>query len=230
MTTNSRKSFSKVTGALLAILLLAAPALAGPPLICHTIDIGSAQSLPWSANGWNLSGSETYDVNHLVSDALALLNPQTTVLVRMETMRRATLYAQSHPQIAKELLLRVKARTTENDRDALAAFDFGYLIECYRQAGIAAKYGMLHNSLQQLVASVDGYDWVKKAIAMRGEDASMEFAATLITSEVAQQDRAAHLQKAEAGAKSDPLLAANLESRFGNETLAQHLAPKVAKN
>ena len=230
MRTNSRRSLSKGAGVLFTILLLAAPVLAGPPLICHAINIGSAQSLPWSADGWNLSGSENYDVNHLVSDTLALLNPQTTVLVRMETMRRATLYAQGNPQIAKELVLRLKARTSENERDALAAFDFGYLIECYRQAGIAAKYGMLHNSLQQLVASVDGYDWVKKAIAMRGEDASMEFAAALITSEVAQQDRAGHLQKALAGSKGDALLAANLESRFGNTSLAGHLAPTMAKN
>lgn len=30
------------------------PLLAGPPLICHPIEIGTARSLPWSAaKGWN---------------------------------------------------------------------------------------------------------------------------------------------------------------------------------
>src|SRR5216683_1287133 len=114
-----------------ALLFLAGTAIAGPPLICHAIDIGTAQSLQWTSSGWNLSGQETYDVSHLVPDTLALLAPSTPVLVRMETLRRATLYAQKRTAIAMELLMRLEARTRENPKDALAAFDFGYLAECY---------------------------------------------------------------------------------------------------
>ena len=121
-------------GILAALMILPAVALAGPPLICHTINIGSAASLPWSSDTWNLSGKENYDLNRLAGDTLALLDANTPVLVRMETLRRATLYAQRDPKIAKELLLKLSARATANDRDALAAFDFGYLIECYKQA------------------------------------------------------------------------------------------------
>ena len=33
--------------ALPALLAAAAPAVLGPPTVCHPIDIGSAQSLPW---------------------------------------------------------------------------------------------------------------------------------------------------------------------------------------
>src|SRR6202165_4422637 len=117
-----------------ASLLLAGTALAGPPLICHAIDIGAAQSLPWTSSGWNLSGQETYDVSRVVPDTLALLVPSTPVLVRMETLRRATLYAQQRAAVAKELLLRLEAKTRENPKDALAAFDFGYLAESYKQA------------------------------------------------------------------------------------------------
>src|SRR6202048_1030313 len=73
------------------VLLIAAPAVAGPPLICHAVDIGAAESLSWTSSGWNLSGQENYDVSHLVPDTLALLGPSTPVLVRMETLRRATL-------------------------------------------------------------------------------------------------------------------------------------------
>jgi hypothetical protein len=202
-----------------ALLVIATPALAGPPLICHSIDIGAAQSLPWNSSGWNLSGQETYDVSHLVQDTLALLQPNTPVLVRMETLRRATLYAQQRTAAAKELLLRLEARTRENPNDALAAFDFGYLVECYKQAS------WLHQHTDWLKASgdatsanlamnIDGYEWVRKAIALRGTDPQMEFAAALMTTEGARGEHDRHVQNAMAGAKADAMLLRNLASRF----------------
>lgn len=201
------------------VLLIAAPAVAGPPLICHAVDIGSTQSLPWTSSGWNLTGQETYNVEHLVPDTLALLAPSTPVLVRMETLRRATLYAQQRTAVAKELLFRLEARTRENPKDSLAAFDFGYLVECYRQAS------WLHQHTDWLKASedptganlamkIDGYEWVRKAIALRGSDPQMEFAAALMTTEGARREHDQHLQNAFAGAKADAMLARNLASRF----------------
>lgn len=212
----SLKHFAVLAGALLVI---AAPALAGPPLVCHAIDIGAAQSLPWTSSGWNLSGQETYNVDHLVQDTLSLLVPSAPVLVRMETLRRATLYAQQRTPIAKELLFRLEARTSENPKDALAAFDFGYLVECYRQAS------WLHQHTDWLKASgdatsanltmkIDGYESVRKAIALRGTDPQMEFAAALMTTERTREEHDRHLQNAMAGAKADALLARNLASRF----------------
>src|SRR5258707_15868712 len=112
-----------------ALLVIAAPALAGPPLICHAIDIGAEQSLPWTSTGWNLSGQEKYDVSRLVADTLALLTPSTPVLLRMETLRRATLYGQQRTAVAKELLLRLEARTRENPKAEPAACDFRNLVE-----------------------------------------------------------------------------------------------------
>ena len=204
-----------------ALLLLTGTALAGPPLICHAIDIGAAQSLPWRSSGWNLSGQETYDVSHLVPDTLALLAPGAPVLVRMETLRRATLYAQKRTAVAMELLMRLEVRTRENPKDALAAFDFGYLVECYRQAS------WLHQHTDWLKApeggetartpvamKIDGYEWVRKAIALRGSDPQMEFAAALMTTEGARSEHERHLQNAMAGAKADALLARNLANRF----------------
>jgi len=99
-----------------ASLIFAAPALAGPPLICHAIDIGTAQSLPWSSTGWNLTGHENYDVGRVVADTLALLVPETPVLVRMETMRRATLFAAQRADLATDLLKRLEARTTRESQ------------------------------------------------------------------------------------------------------------------
>jgi hypothetical protein len=215
-----RKISLKVFAVIAAVvLLIAAPAVAGPPLICHAVDIGSTQSLPWTSSGWNLTGQETYNVEHLVPDTLALLAPSTPVLVRMETLRRATLYAQQRTAVAKELLFRLEARTRENPKDSLAAFDFGYLVECYRQAS------WLHQHTDWLKASedttganlamkIDGYEWVRKAIALRGSDPQMEFAAALMTTEGARREHDQHLQNAFAGAKADAMLARNLASRF----------------
>jgi len=202
-----------------ALLMFAVPALAGPPLICHAIDIGSEQSLPWTSTGWNLTGQENYDVSHVVTDTLALLIPSTPVLVRMETLRRATLYAQRRTPMTKELLFRLEARTRENPKDALAAFDFGYLVECYSQVSWLRQHtDWLKASGDaagpNLAMKIDGYAWVLKAIALRGSDPQMEFAAALMTTEGAQRERDRHLQNALAGAKADAMLARNLSSRF----------------
>ena len=41
-----------IAGLLCAALIAARPALAGPPLLCHPYDIGSAVSLPWNGPAW----------------------------------------------------------------------------------------------------------------------------------------------------------------------------------
>jgi len=222
---------------LTALLILPASALAGPPLICHSINIGSAASLPWTTDTWNLSGRENYNLSHLAADTLALLTPNTPVLVRMETLRRATLYAQRDPRIARDLLAKFSARATSNDRDALAAFDFGYLIECYKQANWLfekSSNGEVRGERSNPATALDGYGWVKKALVLRGQNPEMEFAAALITIDGSQEDHQIHAQKAMVGAKSDPLLAQNLASHFSGdrgETISQILTRiNTAKN
>ena len=175
--------------------------------------------MPWTSSGWNLSGQETYDLSHLVQDTLTLLEPNTPVLVRMETLRRATLYAQQRPAVAKELLLRLEARTQENPKDALTSFDFGYLVESYKQASFLHQHtdwlkASGDASTANLATKIDGYEWVRKAIALRGPDPQMDFAAALMTTEGARQEHDRHVQNAMAGAKADATLARNLASRF----------------
>jgi hypothetical protein len=232
---NLRTSFSwKHFTPVAALLLLALPALAGPPLICHSIDIGTARSLPWASSGWNLTGQENYDVNHLVADTLSLLTADTPVLVRMETLRRATLYTQQRTATARELLARLESRTHDNPNDALAAFDFGYLAETYKQASWLAQHtnwlkaAAAQETKSNPASSVDGYAWVKKAISLRGQDAEMEFAAALMTPESSSQEHSQHLQKAMAGAKSNPLLARNIAMRFSKEVAAAPTPTPVA--
>jgi hypothetical protein len=219
-----------VAGILAALLFLAASAQAGPPLICHTIDIGQAKSLPWINHGWNLSGTENYDLKNLVPDTLAILDSGAPVLVRMETLRRATLYARRDPQVARELLTKLFARATGTENaghpDALALFDAGYLAECYKQ-WIGRNLPHMTDNLPMdpnPAANLDGYALVKKAIGLRGQDPEMEFAAALITIEGPQTDHQQHVLRATSGAKNDPLLAQNLKSHYmgdGGMTVAE---------
>ena len=198
-----------------AVLLGFATSLkAGPPLICHPIDIGQAKSLPLV--DWNQKEKGEYDVTNLTRDTLAILTPGTPVLVRMETLRRATLFARQDPQVAKELLTRLHLRAVDSDAagrpDALAWFDFGYLAETYKQ--------WMGKDEPNPARALDGYNYVKKAIRLRASDPEMEFAAALITLEGPASDHQAHLQKALAGSGSDPLLARNLASRFNGQMLS----------
>ena len=215
-----------------AVMCFANVALAGPPLICHTIEIGQAKSLPWISHSWNLSGDENYDTKNLVRDTLEILSPNTPVLVRMETLRRATLYARKDPLAAKELLARLHARATTAEStghaDALAWFDAGYLAETYKQ-WIGQSWMRVSKDEQNPAAGVDGYALVKKALALRGPDAQMEFAAALITLSGPQEEHHQHALKAIAGAKTDPLLAQNLTSHF-NGTQGQIMSEMLAKN
>ncbi len=216
-----------------AVLCFANVALAGPPLICHTIEIGQAKSLPWIGHNWNLSGGENYDTKNLVRDTLDILGPDTPVLVRMETLRRATLYTRKDPRAAKELLARLHARAISAESsghpDALAWFDAGYLAETYKQ-WLGQNLPHMTDGMRMdpnPAAGVDGYALVKKALALRGPDAQMEFAAALITLPGPQDEHRQHTQRAIAGAKSDPLLALNLASHFigpQTETMSQLLA------
>lgn len=221
MKTYSLRKFLYTAVLLTLLAALAGVALAGPPLICHTFEIGAAKSLPWVSHDWNLSGGETYDTSKLASDTLAILAGNSSVLVHMETLRRATLYARKDPVAAKELLARLTAGTKSVASDgppALYYFDVGYLAEAYKQ-----WLGSSHNPAQ----GIDGYALVKQAIQLRGNDPQMEFAAALLTLSGPEAEHRDHAQKAMAGAKIDPLLAQNLSSRFigeRGETIAELLS------
>jgi hypothetical protein len=114
-----------------AVLVLARPALAGPPLLCFPFDIGSARSLPMGHSGWHDTDPK-YDVSRLVDDTLALLTPAASLNLRMETLRRAAVYASTQPQVAQALVKALEERS--NAKAPLAAFDHGYLVEALREA------------------------------------------------------------------------------------------------
>ena len=181
------------------VVFFASPAFAGPPLICFPFETEAGKLLPWGkGQGWN-TPDRAYDIKELAGDTVALLTPEAPLLTRMENMRRATIYAMRDPVIAEALLKNVIARALATTSDSRAWFDAGYLIESYRQAA-----HLRENRQPELRAwaaveetlRVDGYNWVKKAMAMTTPSAEMEFAASLMTQgsvAIAHRARAASL-------------------------------------
>ena len=226
-----RLFLSRTLPVLLLLSLFSVATLAGPPLICHPIEIDGASSLPWVSHDWKLTGAENYDTKKLAADTLAILGSSQNVLVHMETLRRATLYAKSDPIAAKQLLTMIVAgsKSPKNDRqaEALRLFDAGYLAETYKQ--------WLGEKGQNPANGLDGYALVKEAIHLRGgSDPQMEFAAALIGLDGPAPDQREFAQKAIAGAAKDPLLARNLSTHFlgsNSETMAEMISrAKMARD
>jgi hypothetical protein len=110
-------------------------------------------------------------------------------------------------------------------------FDYGYLVESYKQA----IYDPHTSPGARLAGDIDGYGVIVKAIAMRGSDPEMEYAAALSCMgrkrEAGQEAYVAHVQKALAGAQEGSLLARNMLNYFRDrgKTIAE-LRANIAKN
>ena len=208
-----QRSFSlrRVLAALLFSSLLPLVVHAGTPLICHPYAIGNAKSLP----GGDWKGTDpTYDGANLVRDTLALLTPDTPVIVRMETLRRAAIYATANMRgwtkstpytiedrkIAGDLLDQLRARTASaTDRSrGLALFDLGFFTETLRQTNLDPV--------------LNGYDLLLKVAELRPNDPDVQFALALASSWPKRKEYATHMAQVSAGAKPGTLLAANLQS------------------
>ena len=182
---------SEITVRLMGLALLAGlSAWAGPPAICHPIEIGQAKSLPWSNGGDFKKGDPNYDLKRLTPDTLALLAPGTPVRVRMETMRRAALYSTKDTRLALDLASKLMARALSAEAsgtpDAMAWFDAGYFVETLKQAALIYKFDMLSAEekkswvLRDDITGIDGFAWVQKALHMRGDSPDIKFALSLI--------------------------------------------------
>lgn len=205
--TTSIRSF---IAAAVVVFTFAAPALAGPPLICHPFTTDGGGLIAWGTGpGWN-TPDRGYDIKRLVADTTALLSADAPVITRMENIRRATIYAMRNPQVANQLLKSVIDRALATSTNGPAWFDAGYMIESFKQA--VPIRDERRPELRAWAAvdetiKVDGYSWVKKAMAMAPANAEMEFAASLMTQ---GSTASAHRAKALAAARKGSLLAKNL--------------------
>lgn len=205
--------------ALSAVLLFAPAAFAGPPLLCHPFDTAGAPSLDWGGRGWN-EARRDYDLTRLVANTDALLTPQTPVIARMETLRRAAIYASRKGQVARDLSANLESRIAKAstpDAKALALFDAGYYAETLQDIVRLQGYDMPSigkadtPALRAIVAKGDGSIRITQALALRPNDAAMNFAAALVASaDERKTDVASHTRIARAGASRDRLVALNL--------------------
>jgi hypothetical protein len=208
---------SVTTALVLVFVTFARPALAGPPLLCHPFDIGTATSLPWSGAAAWFDGKPDYQLANLVADTEALLTPSTPVIVRMETLRRASIYASRDAKVASALLERLTAKAqaskASGQPDALALLDAAYVTEALRQVtmigGISGFKDQV-SGIKDVISNADGWQYMKASLAARPDDPALEFAAALIAADKDRSAYAGHAQRARAGAAKDALLARNL--------------------
>jgi hypothetical protein len=205
--------------ALALSIVAVTPALAGPPLLCHPYNIGAARSLPWNGmTGWSEERPD-YPIKQLVADTEALLQPLTPVVVRMETLRRAAIYASRDRGVASALLDRLiaKADASATTKDALAPLDAAYLIEAMRQITMLSQTGEFRDRVDGVKKALNGREaapFVDRAVQARPDDPSVAFAAALIA---VSRDKAAadkYAERARAGASQDALVARNLDHLF----------------
>jgi hypothetical protein len=204
-----------IASAVVAVLAFAMPALAGPPFICHPFDIGEAKSLPWGALNNYLAMRDDYDFHNVVADTEKLLTPSMPTIVRMETLRRAAVYASRDRAVARQLLGfvmgRAKSLTEPGSREAVAWFDAGYVIEALSELEQVGHYEKqmrgLETVLAGLTAPFNGRALIEKSAALRPDDASIEFALGLLSR---SPENETHYRKARAAAQQDALLANNL--------------------
>jgi hypothetical protein len=164
---------------LLVLGAAGAAVFAGPPLICHPVDIGSAKSLPWKIQAnWN-GADPNYNVKGLAADTLAILTPSAPLSVRMETLRRAAIYSAKSDVIAEDLTSRLVARIADSEAagkpDPNLWFDAGYFVEGLRQIGFIYRYNMLSAAertewkIRGDSSALDGKPWIEKAIRLGGK-------------------------------------------------------------
>jgi hypothetical protein len=207
----------KILGVVIASLAIATPVLAGPPLLCHPFDIGTAKSLPWvGEKSWD-EGRPDYKLDHLVADTEALITPSTPVIVRMETLRRAALYASTDARVASDLIKRFISRAEASEvagrPDALAYLDAAYLAGAFNEItmmGRAQQWEQRSANAREVKGSLDAYALITKSAALRPSDPGIQFAAALISSDGHRSEYPAHAAKARAGADTDTLLARNI--------------------
>jgi hypothetical protein len=207
---------TRVLTTLALVLAVAAPALAGPPLLCHPFDIGAARSLPWDGKGGWSQGQADYPLGQLVADTEAILQPGTPVIVRMETLRRAAIYASHDPAVASALIdrLTAKARASHHAADGMAALDAAYLIEALHQVTMLGQSGEFNGRIPGVKRILAGYDaapLVAQAVQARPSDPAVAFAAAMITMGKDTQAYGAHATRARAGVAQDALLARNIK-------------------
>lgn len=185
----------------------------GPPLVCFPYEIGDAKSLPWNATRDEpFTTDPKYDESKLIDDTLQILDGSPEILVHMETLRRAAIYAarfDAKPTKGREGSLATRLTTTVLDRAlkqiAADAKNPIYWID----AGYAL--GATQHMSQSLGRFVSWVEYFEKAVSLAKSDATVLFAASTAYLDSPKSDRwAQYFEESYFLAPSDSLLKKNL--------------------
>lgn len=193
---------------LVGFIVAISSTFAGPPSICHPVDIGEAKSIPWGDGAF--SQERGYSKSDVIDDTIEVLENSDSAMVHMETLRRATLYLDRRTEQATTLLAKLLARTLDSETkpkaNALAWFDAGYLSQCYDQVGIDT--GVTCGKYRGVI----GYGWIKKALAINENDAELQFGAAMVTVLAGIKEHDEHIARIKKLASEDSLVMQNLET------------------
>jgi hypothetical protein len=205
----------------------------GPPLICFQYDIGSARSLPWSEGNDSFGVDPKYSCEQLVPDTLAVLDSSKDVLVHMETIRRATIYASRQGEkptktrdtgmsdrLVIAMLDRALKTIAREPQSSLAWLDAGYAIG-----------GAVHMGSQQGASFLEYFE---KARAAAPSDLGLAFAACAAYLDSPKNEIwERHFRETLAGAPEGSLLRKNAlaygENYLGKEKMEKLLAGEGKK-
>ena len=192
---------------ILAVLLATSFAVAGPPTICHPVEIGDAECLPWGSKP--LQRSSGFRTSQLVAKTIKALDNSSSALVHMETLRRAALYSDRDKGLAARMIGALMARALDAEAaggdKSLAWLDAGYLAQCYDQLGVHT--GVRYGSSRGIV----GYAWVLQSLELSPDDAELEFAAAMVTARGGGPEHERHAARVRTLAGKDSLVSRNLE-------------------
>ncbi len=192
----------------LSILVTTSVAVAGPPMICHPVEVGDAECLPWGSKPFEKSSR--FRTSGLVEATVKLLDGSSSPLTHMETLRRATLYCDHDAELATRLIATLVARALDAEiaggSDAgLALLDAGYLAQCYDQLNVRTdlRFGSANG--------VVGYAWVQRSLELNPDDTEFEFAAAMVTARGGGSGHDRHVDRVRKLAARDSLVSKNLE-------------------
>jgi len=185
------------------------------PLLFTVLDIDSATSLPWNSPRNYLGIVEGYDVHHLVADTERLLKQPMPTIVRMETLRRAAVYASRDAQAAEQLVAfvvgKVSVLPVPGPPDPMALFDAGYVLEVLQELQHFEEgtkfFWQRDPAVVRVTRPYDGWALLKQSAALRPDDPSIQFTLGLMLPREAAEP---YFRRAREGARTDALLANNL--------------------
>jgi len=184
-------------------------AQAGPPLICHPLEVEEgAELLPWTSTQGFRGTATGLTAEEVVARTLELLDGELPLFARIETMRLASLSLESELRPAQTLLDALVARTRKRPGDLLVWFDAGVLAATFDQGGWYFQRSGGKPSLR----GTEPWAWLASALELSDGDPRILLVQAL--SEVGRGDGRAQLLFAR-------VRAAVAEGR-GGETLASN--------